>query len=62
MGPADFTLDFYAYFSENILCRQVKFRIFELKQYKIFLNGSFKKFFFSDTKNNYNLKNKKQYE
>ena len=43
MGPADFTLDFYGYFSENNLCRQGKFRIFELKQDKIFLKGNLKK-------------------
>ena len=41
MGPADFTLDFYGYFSENKLCRQGKFRIFELKQDKIFFERKF---------------------
>ena len=58
MGPADFTLDCYRFFSENSLCRQVKFRIFEIKQDKIFFERKFLKNFFSDTKNNYKLKNK----
>ena len=42
MGPADFTLDFYGYFSENNLCRQGNFRIIELKQDKIIFERKFR--------------------
>ena len=42
MGPANFTLNFYGYFSENNLCRQGNFRIIELKQDKIFFERKFR--------------------